>query len=316
MIVKNLSELQQDMYQEQQLTNRIHTLEKRRDQLEDKVRDLELAKEKEEEDVEKLQGRSLSVLFHKILGKQQEMLDKEQLEAYEAAVKYDAAVRELETVKQNLNALRDEKVELQGSEDRYKRALRARIDELRRQKDAVGEKMTQMQEHKGELRKQQREVEEAEAAGRSALAIAESILDSLDSAKSWSTWDLIGGGGLVSDLVKHGHLDDAQDKVENLQVALGRFHTELMDVSIPADLEVRVDGFLKFADFFFDGLLADWMVRDRINGSAEQVQEVRRSIEKIMDRLRSIGHQIEKEMQRLEAQIEEMALQQEESNHA
>lgn len=316
MIVKNLSELQQDMYQEQQLTNRIHTLEKRRGQLEDKVRDLELAKEKEEEDVEKLQGRSLSVLFHKILGKQQEMLDKEQLEAYEAAVKYDAAVRELETVKQNLNALRNEKVELQGSEDRYKRALRARIDELRRQKDAVGEKMTQMQEHKGELRKQQREVEEAEAAGRSALAIAESILDSLDSAKSWSTWDLIGGGGLVSDLVKHGHLDDAQDKVENLQVALGRFHTELMDVSIPADLEVRVDGFLKFADFFFDGLLADWMVRDRINGSAEQVQEVRRSIEKIMDRLRSIGHQIEKEMQRLEAQIEEMALQQEESNHA
>lgn len=314
--MKNLSELQQDMYQEQQLTNRIHTLEKRRGQLEDKVRDLELAKEKEEEDVEKLQGRSLSVLFHKILGKQQEMLDKEQLEAYEAAVKYDAAVRELETVKQNLNALRDEKVELQGSEDRYKRALRARIDELRRQKDAVGEKMTQLQEHKGELRKQQREVEEAEAAGRSALAIAESILDSLDSAKSWSTWDLIGGGGLVSDLVKHGHLDDAQDKVENLQVALGRFHTELMDVSIPADLEVRVDGFLKFADFFFDGLLADWMVRDRINGSAEQVQEVRRSIEKIMDRLRSIGHQIEKEMQRLEAQIEEMALQQEESNHA
>ena len=314
--MKNLSELQQDMYQEQQLTNRIYTLEKRRDQLEDKVRDLELAKEKEEEDVEKLQGRSLAVLFHKILGKQQEMLDKEQLEAYEAAVKYDAAVRELEAVKQNLNALRDEKVELQGSEDRYKRALRARIDELRRQKDAVGEKMTQMQEHKGELRKQQREVEEAEAAGRSALAIAESILDSLDSAKSWSTWDLIGGGGLVSDLVKHGHLDDAQDKVENLQVALGRFRTELMDVSIPADLEVRVDGFLKFADFFFDGLLADWMVRDRINGSVEQVQEVRKSIEKIMDRLRSIGHQIEGELQRLEVQIEEMALQQEESNHA
>ena len=38
--MKNLSELQQDMYQEQQLTNRIHTLEKRRGQLEDKVRDL------------------------------------------------------------------------------------------------------------------------------------------------------------------------------------------------------------------------------------------------------------------------------------
>ena len=309
--MKNLSELQQDMYQERQIENRIRTLEKRCNQLEDTVSDLKFAKEKEEEDVEKMQGRSLAVLFHKILGKQQEMLDKEQLEAYEAAVKYDAAVRELEAVKQSLNALRDEKMELQGSEDRYKRALRERIDELRRQKDTGGEKMTQIQEHKGELRKQQREVEEAEAAGRSALSIAESILDSLDSAKSWSTWDLIGGGGLVSDLVKHGHLDEAQDKVEDLQIALSRFHTELMDVEIPASFDVRVDGFLKFADFFFDGLLADWMVRDRIQGSREQVEEARRSIEKIMDQLRSIGHQIEGELQRLEAQIEEMALQQE-----
>ncbi len=314
--MKNLSELQQDMYQERQIENRIRTLEKRCNQLEDTVSDLKFAKEKEEEDVEKMQGRSLAVLFHKILGKQQEMLDKEQLEAYEAAVKYDAAVRELEAVKQSLNALRDEKMELQGSEDRYKRALRERIDELRRQKDTGGEKMTQIQEHKGELRKQQREVEEAEAAGRSALSIAESILDSLDSAKSWSTWDLIGGGGLVSDLVKHGYLDEAQDKVEDLQIALSRFHTELMDVEIPASFDVRVDGFLKFADFFFDGLLADWMVRDRIQGSREQVEEARRSIEKIMDQLRSIGHQIEGELQRLEAQIEEMALQQEEPNHA
>lgn len=313
--MKNLSELQQDMYQERQIENRIRTLEKRCNQLEDTVSDLKFAKEKEEEDVEKMQGRSLAVLFHKILGKQQEMLDKEQLEAYEAAVKYDAVVRELEAVKQSLNALRDEKMELQGSEDRYKRALRERIDELRRQKDTGGEKMTQIQEHKGELRKQQREVEEAEAAGRSALSIAESILDSLDSAKSWSTWDLI-GGGLVSDLVKHGHLDEAQDKVEDLQIALSRFHTELMDVEIPASFDVRVDGFLKFADFFFDGLLADWMVRDRIQGSREQVEEARRSIEKIMDQLRSIGHQIEGELQRLEAQIEEMALQQEEPNHA
>ena len=157
--MKNLSELQQDMYQERQIENRIRTLEKRCNQLEDTVSDLKFAKEKEEEDVEKMQGRSLAVLFHKILGKQQEMLDKEQLEAYEAAVKYDAAVRELEAVKQSLNALRDEKMELQGSEDRYKRALRERIDELRRQKDTGGEKMTQIQEHKGELRKQQREVE-------------------------------------------------------------------------------------------------------------------------------------------------------------
>ena len=36
-----------------------------------------------------------------------------------------------------------------------------------------------------------------------------------------------------------------------------RFKTELADVEITADLQITVDGFLKFADFFFDGLFTD-----------------------------------------------------------
>lgn len=235
--MKKLSELQQDMYRERQIESRIRNLEIRRDKLEEKARDLRFDKEKEQEDVEKLQGRSLANLFYKVTGKKQEMLDKEQLEAYEAAVKYDAAARELEAVRQDLDALRNEKMELRGSEERYKRALAERAEELRRQGGEAGEQMARMEEQKGELRRQEREIGEAESAGKNALSIAESILDSLDSAQSWSTWDLFGGGGLVTDLIKHGHLDDAQDKVENLQIALDRFHTELMDISIPAEIE-------------------------------------------------------------------------------
>lgn len=314
--MKKLSELQQDMYRERQLESRIRNLEIRRDKLEEKARDLKFDKEKEQEDVEKLQGRSLANLFYKVTGKKQEMLDKEQLEAYEAAVKYDAAARELEAVRQDLDALRNEKMELRGSEERYKNALAERVEELRRQGGEAGEQMARMEEQKGELRRQEREIGEAESAGKNALSIAESILDSLDSAHSWSTWDLFGGGGLVTDLIKHGHLDDAQDKVENLQIALDRFHTELMDISIPAEIEVRVDGFLKFADFFFDGLFADWMVRDRIKGSQEQVRDAYKSIEKILDRLDSLKREVRAELGRLESRIEETALRQEESSHA
>jgi len=35
-------------------------------------------------------------------------------------------------------------------------------------------------------------------------------------------------------------------------------------------MQVNVDGFLRFADYFFDGLFADWAVLDRINQSQEQ----------------------------------------------
>ena len=49
-------------------------------------------------------------------------------------------------------------------------------------------------------------------------------------------------------------LDDAQEQIEQLQVELRRFKTELSDVEIAADLQVTVDSFLKFADFFFDAV--------------------------------------------------------------
>ena len=73
------------------------------------------------------------------------------------------------------------------------------------------------------------------------------------------------GGGLMADLAKYEELDDAQEQIEQLQVELRRFKTELSDVEIAADLQVTVDSFLKFADFFFDGLFADWAVLDHIN---------------------------------------------------
>ena len=69
----------------------------------------------------------------------------------------------------------------------------------------------------------------------------------------------------MADLAKYEELDDAQKQIEQLQVELRRFKTELADVEITADLQVTVDSFLKFADFFFDGLFADWAVLDHIN---------------------------------------------------
>lgn len=70
---------------------------------------------------------------------------------------------------------------------------------------------------------------------------------------------------MLSDMVKHSHLDEAQQRVKYLQVQLRRFKTELTDVTIHADIQVSIDGFLRFADYFFDGLFADWAVLDKIN---------------------------------------------------
>lgn len=50
------------------------------------------------------------------------------------------------------------------------------------------------------------------------------------------------------------------------------FRTELADVTeqVSGDLHLEIGDFLHFADFFFDGLIADWMVHDKIAESYDR----------------------------------------------
>lgn len=155
------------------------------------------------------------------------------------------------------------------------------------------------------LESQSRELDEALAAGEAALSTADQIADSLRSAEEWSDWDLV-GGGLITDLAKHRHLDEAQASVERLQSQLRRFKTELADVTITADFQVGIDGFLRVADYLFDGFFADWMVLDRIQQSRRQVQETRSQIRSTLDDLRTLIDQSAMEKADVRRQIQEL----------
>ena len=77
-----------------------------------KVAELEQIKMDEQEDVERLEGGSLATFFYSVVGKMDEKLDKERQEAYMASVKFDAAVRQLETVEYEIEKSEKELEEL------------------------------------------------------------------------------------------------------------------------------------------------------------------------------------------------------------
>ncbi len=69
-------------------------------------------------------------------------------------------------------------------------------------------------------------------------------------------------------------------------------------------MQVNVDGFLRFADYFFDGLFADWAVLDRINQSQEQVHSTKRQIENVLSRLNDMQRSVEQEQNQLESKLD------------
>ena len=148
------------------------------------------------------------------------------------------------------------------------------------------------------MEKQKKEIREAIDAGNQALDMTERVLKELGSAEDWGTFDVF-GGGLLSDLQKHSHLDSAQEMIEDLQERLRRFRTELSDVNMEnrAELQVNIQGFLRFADYFFDNIFTDWTVLNRISESKRQVLETRTEILQILEYLRANQNAAEKQQE-------------------
>lgn len=112
----------------------------------------------------------------------------------------------------------------------------------------------------------------------------------------------------MTDFIKHDRIDSAQEQIEMLQVQLRRFSAELSDVKVFADMQVCADGFLRFADFFFDDFVSAWMVLDRVGRSKAQVEQVRQQIAEALKRLSAMLDETERTALRLRGELDALVL--------
>lgn len=304
---EQLRQLQAQCARKKKLEASLNELRAQRKAYADRAEELRQVLSDEQADVQRLEGRSLAAFFYQAIGKMDEKLTKEQQEAYAAQVKYDAAARELEGIERDLKRCEDERNSLWGCEARYDSLLQEKTLAVKAAGGPTAEKLLQLEERSGYLSSQKQELQEALSAGNAALSCADRILSELDSAEGWGTWDLV-GGGLLTDLAKHSHLDQAQASVKTLQTQLRHFKTELADVTIKADIQVSIDGFLRVADYFFDGIFADWAVLDQIHQSQQQAQLIRNQIDSVLNHLYTLMNQTDAELSRISQETEQLHL--------
>ena len=131
-----------------------------------------------------------------------------------------------------------------------------------------------------------RERQEAIDAGERALDSLYGVRKELESAGNWGLLDMFGGGMFIT-FVKHSKMNDAQRYMERAKRDLAAFSRELADVS--ETLNINSGDFLTFADYFFDGFVADMMVQSRIHDAQRQVDDAIYRVESILSRLRNQG---------------------------
>lgn len=302
-----LSLLQAQLTYKKRLEAMLKELRSQQEPLCKKAAELEQIMLREQKDVDRLEGHSLAAFFYHAVGKMDEKLDVERREFYAARVKYDACARELEAIEQDIEATEEDLADLADCEARYAAAM----EEKRRAIEAAdipeAGTLLEREEQMNYLTQQELELEEAIAAGTEALRTTADVMQSIESAKDWAAFDLL-GGGFLADLAKHDKLDEAQRLVEELQVQLQRFNKELSDVTIRAHLQVRIDGMLKFADFFLDGLLADAAVLDHIKQSHAQVEQTREQILSILRQLQDELEDVRRRLVRIRKEVDTLIL--------
>ncbi len=107
---------------------------------------------------------------------------------------------------------------------------------------------------------------------------------SFNSARGWGIVDIF-GGGFLTNLIKHSKLNNAASTMNRINYLLSNLQQELKDIRFPTDYSMTTNTFATFADFMFDGILADTYMQSKIISSIHQLQELKDKLIILHDKL-------------------------------
>lgn len=261
--------------------------------------------EVEKVDVDKLEGMSLAGVFYSVLGTKEERLEKERQEYLAAKLKYGEATEDADEARRDVDGLRGKLAAFRDADAEYERLLEEKAQFVAQRDGRKGEQLLELSERLADLRADEKELQEAMEAGRMARSALDEVQSSLKSAENWGTWDMM-GGGVFATMAKHSKIDEARKAAHEAQKHLQRFRVELADADQRLHASLDLDGFTSFADFFFDGLIMDWVVQSRIQeasaaclSATAKASAASSKCQRRLDETRREVEQVEKNRQQL-----------------
>ena len=247
---------------------------------------LERIMDKEQQEVNELEKLSLKGIFHKVLGSKEEQLGKERQEYLQAALKRNEHKKSVELLEYEREILETKLKKLDGIQLEAQRLIEERETNLMRSGSPVGMRILTISKSIDESKHLKREIKEAIQVGQRAAVVLQEMEGYLRSARGWGNWDMMGGKGM-STYVKHTNIDRARGRLHQAQNLLVRFEEELRDVYNPRQLNLtlNLDSFTRFIDIFFDNLISDWIVQQRIRNALSNVIAVKDRVSRLLGTL-------------------------------
>jgi hypothetical protein len=256
--------------------------------------DMEKQLEEELKDIDKLEGLSIKGLFHKVLGSQEEQLEKERQEYLQLSLKHKEHIKDIELLEYELGLLQKKVSDISIIEAEIEQLKQTREQEIMSSHSHLRAGLVNIYNQMDHSRSRQAELMEAFKAGKGALASVQRVVDHLTQAKKWGDWDTMSDSRHY-DRKKHSEIDRAVDQAYHTKHLLNLFSKELRDVGINSgQINIQIESIGGFMDVLFDNLITDWVVQNKIKNALRNAES---TYDKVLRLVKTVENEIDVEKQ-------------------
>lgn len=238
---------------------------------------------KEYGDVKKLEGLSVKALFHKVLGSKEQQIEKERQEYLQASLKYNEYKQHVELLEYERDLFEKKMIDIDTFKSKLQILKKKRESELMTMNSEQAHRLINVVAQLDREIQFNKELAEALERGKQAQQILVQIVDQLAKARQWGQWDMMGSSNRSVEYQKRSSIDRARKLSYNAQNALVHFQEELYDIGEKKyQFDVDIVNFNSFMDVFFDNLISDWVIQQKIRNAIGSISSTHDTVKRIL----------------------------------
>lgn len=293
-----------DRSKQKKLKNNLLAIENEISNTEKTFEELKNKLSKEKKDVDKLESFTLSYIYFKMKGNIDEKISKEKFEFLEAQAKYIECEDYLKRLLLNKKEILNEISQLGDLNLKYNDLLNKSSDYILSLNNDKSKNVSKILEKIKFISIEKREIQEALFEGDRLIPYIDNAISSLNSAKNWGIYDMM-GGDLIATMAKRSKMSDASNALNSIKIMLYRYNSELNDLSEDISVSLNLDSFSGFMDYFFDNFFTDYFIQGKINSALDSSIDLKNKVINIQNKLTNKLKLSENNLENLKIELED-----------
>lgn len=256
----------------------------KRDELEAELNTLQAALQKEQTDVEKIEGVTVSSIFYTVIGQKDKKLEKEKTEAAVAEEAFSALQSELSELNEKIKKYERELRTVRGCDLRYGRLLPQILDEIKTVDSPECKAVIDTFDTLTRLEEKLQKLDEALELCRDALKNARDIAQYIATADYYSKRDHKNFSGKDSgydEIQKYTSLESAQPIAGELTAQIKRLDASLVGELLDFEMDIEIP----FSEMLRDSFGVNLYMQSRIERWKIDIDCLVPNLEKVQEKL-------------------------------